>query len=421
MQNGTTLAQPVNDFYPPVLILDTRYLILHPMFGKRPFVFALAFFLLSLPAGAFAKDSLIFEFSEGKVNATWTGHGLIKMQKDPAGVILSTTGTGIFLTDLPEDFYPQAAEVTVSAKRREQIYFVWIYKDDPERENFDVPMTVPPGKPNVILFSLSDRKDWKSRPKEIGLALPPNTEVIAHRIELISWSPLEMFFDRIKSFWTMDSYAPYSINFLWGPELASNPVQRKVLFDSQPPAGFSATLILNSALLLLAISALFFDKAGRQRKRFYKIAAGLFFLFWLVLDLRMSSEFLSWTAHDYRTFISEPVNARTFRDRGRFYDFAEYVRPYLFDRSSYVFFATSMWPYLGNMRYLTYPAIPGIDYDNDDTWVIYGRPDVTVGTSNNLVMDNEIISEPGRILVRFDDSSFVFRTFQKPSPGPLSE
>ena len=80
-----------------------------------------------------------------------------------------------------------------------------------------------------------------------------------------------------------------------------------------------------------------------------------------------------------------------------------------------------MWPYLGNMRYLTDPDMAGIDYDNDDTWVIYGRPDVTVGTSNNLVMDNEIISEPGRILVRFDDSSFVFRTFQKPSPGPLSE
>ena len=138
---------------------------------------------------------------------------------------------------------------------------------------------------------------------------------------------------------------------------------------------------------------------------------------WILLDLRMGSEFLSWVAHDNRTYISVPAGSRTFRDRERFYDFADFAAPFVFDRSSYLFFTDREWPYLGNMRYRTYPAIPGNAIDKDDTWVIFHRPDLGVDNAGRITMNGEPVTAPGKILGRFDDSSFVFRLPLQSAPG----
>lgn len=144
------------------------------------------------------------------------------------------------------------------------------------------------------------------------------------------------------------------------------------------------------------------------------MCGGCLLAVWVLFDLRMGLEFLGYVGSDFSSYISKTESTRVFRDRDRFYDFATFIAPYVGDRDSYIFFAEQQWPYLGNMRYLTYPSIPGIDIERDDTWVIYRRPDVGVDSEGHLTIDGQIVSEPGNILGRFDETSFIFRTNNRP-------
>jgi hypothetical protein len=128
-----------------------------------------------------------------------------------------------------------------------------------------------------------------------------------------------------------------------------------------------------------------------------------------MLDVRMGGEFLSWMQHDAKTYSTVHEGLRTFRNRNRFYDFADMAKELVSDRTDYIFFAEREWPYLGNMRYITYPSIPGNDFDRDDTWVIYRRSDLTVGADGRLMLLDEPVTNPGTVLGQFDENSFVFR------------
>ncbi len=213
-----------------------------------------------------------------------------------------------------------------------------------------------------------------------------------------------------RSFWTFEPERPYSINFLWGPQIGFTEAERGKLYAALRPPYHSGTFALNIATtgaLLLMIGIGIMQRASRQtifvRWSIFVLCA------WVFFDLRMGSEFLSWVIHDHQTYITATAGERTFRDRKQFYDFAEFTKPYVTDRASYIFFAKQPWPYLGNMRYLTYPSIPGIDYAHDDTWVIYDRPDIMMDADGRLSTEGIALTEPGTIAGRFDESSFVFR------------
>ncbi len=392
----------------------------------RRFIWLLiAAFSLALPLTAIAKDSRTLEFAAGEVNATWEGHGTISMQKQPDGILLSTTGTGFILTRQVLGIFPQAGDVTVSTDLGTGLYFVWIYNDDPDKRPYDVGISVPAGKRVTVPFSLSQHRQWYDKPMQFGLVLPPKTTILLHRIELTQWNFAERLLFGLKALWTFDAERPYSINFVWGPQIAWNPAAIKDLYAYLPPIFTSVTYALNIFLLLCfaVIAAFVFLRGNPQdrRKRFLRIALGVLLAGWVLLDVRMGSEFISWVVEDYRTYIAAPANLKTFRDRERFYDFAAFAVPYVFDRQTYVFFADREWPFLGNMRYLSYPAIPGIAYDRDDTWIIYNRPDITLDEQGRVTIGGEAVSLPGRVLGRFDSGSFAFRTYQKPvlpSPSP---
>jgi hypothetical protein len=131
----------------------------------------------------------------------------------------------------------------------------------------------------------------------------------------------------------------------------------------------------------------------------------------------MGTEFLSWVSHDVTSYTMKSSDDRTFRDRDKFYDFADFVKPLVTDRTDYIFLATYPWPYLGNMRYLTYPALPGISFERDDTWVIYMRPDIRISQDMYLLADGVKVAGPGTVLGVFDETSFVYRT-SKAIPPP---
>ncbi len=375
---------------------------------------------LLAPVAASAMQTQTFEFADGKINASWAGLGPIQVQKSPSGIVLSTgAGTGEFLTTATLTGTAEAGTLRMSAQSDQDFYVGWIFSDDPRQNIFTIPLTAPHGDDERVSFRLRAEELWQpARVGKFGLILPPNTVVMLHSIELHRWNVLEHGWSWVTSFWKLDEYRPYSINFLWGPQLAGNSVEADVMYRYLPPQTLSATFVVYLALIVL-ITLLFgyahvFRHPSEKRAWVLKRALLIMAAMWLLFDARMGVEFLSWVAHDHATYIGKSQGERMLRERESFYDFAEYATQFLGDRTSYIFFADHEWPYLGNMRYITYPAIPGITIDTDDTWVIYNRPDLAV-IDGRITIDGEPISAPGILLGRFDEKSFVFRTSAPPT------
>lgn len=358
-----------------------------------------------------------YDLRAGLVNARYEGKGTITMKQEANGILLSTgDGTGILLTSGLPGFMPEAASLFLAAARDTEVRFVWTRVGNAFSS---VTFRVPAGNTLPISFSLRQQPQWKPTLESVGLLIPPRSQILLNRMDFIRWSWGEKLTEAVKSFFIMDKYRPYSINFVWGPLLALNLIEEHAAFHNLPPQQISATFALNIGLLaVLPLLALWarFRKPPEMRIRFV-IRNFIIILLtaWVLMDLRMGSEFLSWVSADRASYIAAPAETRTFRDRDRFYDFAAFVKPYVFDRGSYAFFAQEAWPYLGNMRYLTYPSIPGINVDRDDTWVIYSRPDIGVNDAGQVTIDGQAVSAPGKILARFNQASFVFRTFAPPS------
>ncbi len=376
--------------------------------------------MLSWANIASAMESHAFEFAEGKTNAEWQALGPIDIQQVADGLLLSSGNeTGALLTDAQLPWVAHAARLTSASPTGAEIKFVWAYGDEEDPKTYSVSVDVPGDTPDVTSFDLAARQEWHAGKKRIGLVLPPHTTMLLTRLEFARWNPLEQFAETSASFWWMDQYRPYSINFTWGPQLSMNPVARQHTYVDVPPKAISTTflIVLGLSALTIVVTVRYFlsGRWSSKRQSALLIIGAAFAACWLLLDMRMGMEFLTWVQHDYATYISGTAPERTFRDRDNFYDFAAFAAPLVADRASYLFFAEREWPYLGNMRYLTYPAIPGNAFDTDDTWVIYKRPDLTIGVDGQLMLNSQPISKPGTVLGRFDDGSFVFRVTAAPS------
>jgi hypothetical protein len=366
-----------------------------------------------LPAAAFALQSRTYDVSSGALGMEWKTSGRISAEKTPAGLVLSTgSETGTVLTDAVPSFFPEAATVVLSADSPGTMYFTWNRKENPARLHTVI---LPYGTGNEVPLSFSLRRNqaWHDDLLSFGITLPPNTAVMIHGIDFLRWSYAERMAFMAKSFFVFDDYRPYSINFVWGPLLAMNPIEAGNLYQALPPQQLYAmelvNLLLVLGLVLIAAWHLWKSPHGTKKRRIVVQGMTLILMLWIAMDLRMGSEFLAWVIHDHETYIGAPSSTREFRDRGRFYDFGTYASGLVSDRDTYVFLAQQQWPYLGNMRYLTYPAIPGFDIEQDDTWVIYDRPDIAVNAGGQIAIDGEPLTPPGRILGRFDETSFVFR------------
>lgn len=380
---------------------------------------ALFSLVLLLPMHGWAMREKLYEFRVGGVNVQWEGKGPIEMQRHDQGIILTTDAeTGAVLTSDDPGFLADAGSVVVSSPRDAELFFAWVLMSDPEARTFAVSIPISAGANQRGAFALTHHRFWKEGKKQIGIILPPHTTILLQSITLQRSNIVEKLFSGLASFWVFDRYRPYTINFLWGPQFEPISSIYDRIYYTQPPTTISWVMIFSiciafslGALLLLAPK--YGDRRGWIARRVFIVFACI----WLLLDLRMGMEFLSWISHDVTTYTMKSADDREFRDRDKFYDFAEFVKPLVADRTDYIFLATYPWPYLGNMRYLTYPALPGISFDRDDTWVIYMRPDIRVSPDMYLLADGVKVAGPGTVLGIFDDSSFVYRTSPAPSPS----
>ncbi len=363
---------------------------------------------VTMPAKAQALESQIYEFAEGNINADWSGKGQLTIRKQRDGILLQTqNGTGMLLTTLGPDIHADSIVIHSASPVPSEFFFSWNLVGQ-NHTIFTVPFVLSTGGNETTELSLEG--NWQPGDHTIGIILPPQSSLLLRSIELQNWNILEQTLEAVRSFWTFDALRPYSINFVWGPHIGWNPTERHQLYDALPPVYLSGTLAMQTVLLFTVVGIIGLGLWRQSsRKQTFRRIGFVFLCAWIMFDVRMGSEFLSWIQHDHQTYIAAEEGERVFRDRNAFYDFADYASPFVADRKSYVFFAEYPWPYLGNMRYLTYPSIPGIDYLKDDTWVIYRRSDMGVDESGRVTVDGEAVTPQGKILGQYDAHSFIFR------------
>lgn len=367
---------------------------------------------------AFAIQEQVLSLQKGEVNATWDAYNNLGVEAQDDGVLITAKETGVFLADVAIKQSAQTAVITTSSNTNQTLMFVWVHGSVETGQWYRIKLSVPAGKQVTSTVALHMHKEWTNDATLIGIEAPADSAFTLHSISLVHASLLEQLYESVLSFWTFDAYQPYSINFGWGPQVALTEIERLTMFDSLPPRALSGTLIVYQ-FVLAAIALLLivgFTRFSRWTRPRFLVSGMLCVLCvaWLGMDIRMGSEFLSWIHKDSTEYIFAPAQSRTFRDRNRFYDFAAFAAPLVADRKHYVFFAEVPWPYLGNIGYLTYPALPSDKIDRDDTWVVYRRSDIKQNEAGELVSNGEIVSAPGKILGRFDDSSFVFRLHSPP-------
>jgi hypothetical protein len=374
----------------------------------------IALTLICLPLSAHAATKTTWSFLGGKIGPEWRITGNAQSMAEIGGLrIAPQEDVKIFR----EAQFPHAVdyvEITYLALKDTQAALIWHTPGTPQEEivqlrfQFTRTMVAETVKIDTGWFS-----EWSSHPDLVGLALPQGSDIQLLQLTFTGQSVIDNIIGYVRSYWTFDRFTPYSINFLWGPIITASPVAREQLFTDLPPHGTYA----NTAwYLLLAASMTLCIAWGWQqqcRRRALLLLMILLGAVWILSDLRMGLEAVSYARADLAKYWMQPDAEKKFRERGDFPVFLQAIQPLLTDRGRYVFLTQFEYPLLGLMRYHTYPSVPVAPEkitEGVDTWVIYERPEISVNDKGQLASEGNPISLPGKVLFEFRPGAFVFRT-----------
>lgn len=162
-----------------------------------------------------------------------------------------------------------------------------------------------------------------------------------------------------KSFWTFDTFKPYTINLLYWPMIS----------------GKNANALFYRIFLLIVIAVFAFTKYSFQKKLLYVLLWGL--SLWLIYDVRMWLESINNYHNDYTTYISQSWYQKTYRERGDFYSFVDFTKDtlsqlWISDTEQIIFYTDNAWPFPGSMKYFLYPYDVQVNSGKSNCYVVYG-------------------------------------------------
>lgn len=378
----------------------------------RRALLAMTLAILPLQAGA---EDFTWNF-RGELPKDATVHQLSRAQITREGLVIDTQTDGyIIWEDSP--LTGPADVITIRARTTRAVEAALLWPEPGHPDNLiQLPFVIPEGKDTQeIDVTVRNYREWDWRAQRFGIGFPKGTNVLIEEMQFRHWSASEKLVEAWKTFWTFDTFRPYSINFLWGPLIATNPVSRAELFDTLPPRAHSAVWIFYGLIVLSGVAALFlhFGKENRALRNAWGLL-GIVWTFgtcWTLFDLRMGVELLSYAIEDLRSFVLAPIEEQSLRTHGPFYAIAQEITPDLMRAGRYGILASEGAPYYANLRYMTYPSIPvreGEDTSDVRLWFVMERPDVTVDSNGRLRKGAEVLTGTGRILRAFDDIAFLF-------------
>lgn len=265
-----------------------------------------------------------------------------------------------------------------------------------------------------ITIPITDDPHWDWTSDQIALGFPAGADIVIQRISWQRYSTMEKLQEAWKSFFTFDDFRAYSINFLWGPLLASNPVGTATLFDNLPPTAWSIDRVFYALLAIaLAVGIVFwaFDRNARGRQKVVFCFWGMFLLIWIVFDMRMTAELISYAVDDFHQYVLPDDSRKEFRTHDDLYTVLAALMPTIKQYDRYVALIVPQSPTYSNLRYQSYPSVP-VFPDADTTgiklWVVIKRNDIKVSSGALVDANGAVLTPQGSVIQRYSDNSFLF-------------
>jgi len=374
----------------------------------------IALFFLALAPVSHAEQTDVWDFRTDQ-HLPASVVGLTMAEKQPEGIHVQTSQNGFLIWNTPFVHPVDVLTLRLRSKKPVTIGLLWHPTenlDEQVQRDIDIPASE---TTHIMSLSLHDWKSWNWKTAKIGIGLPMGTDIVLEEMIWRQYSFTEKMANAWASFWTFDEFRAYSINFLWGPLLGFDPVALEELYDHLPPTAWSVTRIFYALLGICALIGVVFSLFDRKNGRHILLWSvfGTLGICWLLFDMRMGAELMSYAVTDYKTFVQPPDEDKMFRTHGNFYTLAERMMPLIARYDRYVVYTREQMPFYSNLRYLTYPSIalrPDQDTSGVKLWVMIDRGDIRV--ENNRLVDGNgtILSGTGTVIANYDTGSFLFAT-----------
>lgn len=382
---------------------------------RRIALFMGSLWMLTAPSFAHAEASTSWVFTGKQVPGQWQVKDLAAAPTDQ-GLRIQAQREGILWRSTDLDHPIDAVAITATSREDVDVNLVWQGTDQEKgiftKFIFTIPKSDTPVTVNVTPTSLAE---WNPHTDSLGFVVQAGSDITIQEIQMRHWNVFEKLMAAARSFWTFDEFRPYSINFLWGPLIAWNEPARQELFNRLPPMGRSGLWIFYYAIAAAALGGwawTFFSRRSPDVIRktlclFAVVAVGS----WLILDLRMGAEILSYAVTDIQTHVLPPSGQKYFRTHERFYDVMTHVMPTLRKYPRFAFVTDPRGPFYQNLRYMAYPSLPALPNERmTDVRLlfVYDRPDITIDGDAVLGSDGRPITSGGKVLADFGDGAFLY-------------
>lgn len=320
-------------------------------------------------------------------------------------------------SDHPIDGPTDVITVRAQSDRPTKASLLWNPKNGKDDDMVQMFFDIPGGNGfHNIDVIVSNQPQWDWHTSQFALALPAGANVTIEELQFRRWPFYERTVERWKSFWTFDGFRPYSINFLWGPLLAGNEPARAHLFDTLPPSAPSATRYMYAFLAMIALAAFIVGlKAWRRPLAFGWFLAACI-LVWIIFDIRMGAEIISYAVHDVKTYVLPKPADKTLRNYEDVYARIEAMLPDLKNHQKIALLVPMHEVYEPLMRYANYPRMVVTDpttMTGATAWVTMDRTDMWVDDTKHLRQGHDpitstVIAGPGHIAAKIDENNFLF-------------
>lgn len=381
----------------------------------------IGFCVFLCPFGAYAMEETVWDFTQSQVPGRWEMGGLEIASPGKDGLHLQGASAGRMIRENDTPHAIDAITVETHSTAATEALLIWHRRGDVPGHIYQMSFMIGRGESAIDLDMAGFDGGWDPHADVIGMVFAPGSDLVLARIRLRRWNALEKIGIMAQSFWTFDRIEPYTINFLWGPVLTRTPAGLRNLFVvAPPPSGWSLNRLLIPVLGFAALALLLWHRFTKARKAtLFGLPAPLALLLllcaaaWLLWDLRMGMEFLSYAKTDYAQFIGRPAGiTREVRNFENVYDVIWDLKPTLMERDRYVVLQPRGYPYNAIARYLTYPSVPLPDSTTKDgirDWVVLERSDVTVDSDGRLSSGGTPLTKPGKIVRQVTDDMYLFQ------------
>lgn len=373
-----------------------------------------------LPSAASAAQITKLDFRNGQTAGRWQISSSDAVTASPDGLVVKPKQDMIMYRIDPLPHRTDVMEVAISTPVPLRITFLWHPRSAEQGQFVQLPIDIPaaPGG-HTMMLPLDRFPQWDPYSDQIGFHVPGGTQFVLAEIRLHRFTFIEKLTEMWRSFWSFDVFTRYTINFLWGPLIAFTPQTRMDLFSQLPPLGWSVNRILYPVFLIIAAAAGVFAVVRRTqpsaRKTAAWIIAGSFAAMWLVFDLRMGLEILSYVKTDYRTYVTRPIEQKEFRYMADFHAVLQQVKPHVEGESRIGFISEPQLLLDTSVTYEFYPAemvLPGEPgADEAQVWLVYLRRDIVLDSKGRLAAsDGTVLTPPGRVIGHFGKNALLFST-----------